>query len=426
MASGGHSSPQQHPQHPQHEQQEQASILLSHIAMAPSFSQESTASSASSQWSQTHVQPASLASNNDSGSPQQRGRELRSSRAASTTSAQRPKPQDFAFGGILGEGSYSTVLHAREHATGLEFAVKMLDKAQIVRERKTKYVTIEKDVLGMARHPFIIRMYCTLQDAASLYYVLELAQNGDLLALIRRYGRFDLAAARFYLAEILIGIEYLHSIGVIHRDIKPENVLLDDSFHIKITDFGTAKITPKTQTAAVSNSSDDDDSNTGRQRRASFVGTAEYCSPELLNDRAASEASDIWAIGCILFQMLVGRPPFKGSNEYQTFQRIIHLKYTIPPEIQGPARNLIEIILNLDPQQRPTIAQIKQHPFFEGFDWTHLEKQTAPTLVTLEPLAVENDIEVASLALGLERVSIGTEDDDEAHSAQSDAGESHS
>ncbi|KAI8916824.1 kinase-like domain-containing protein, partial [Entophlyctis helioformis] len=120
-------------------------------------------------------------------------------------------------------------------------------------------------------------------------------------------------------------------------------------------------------------------------RRASFVGTAEYCSPELLNDREASTASDVWAIGCILYQLLVGRPPFKGSNEYQTFQRIIHLKYAFPAHddtVDGGTVGgwkLVETILNLDPAQRPTLDAVKEHAFFAGLVWDGLERQTPPS-----------------------------------------------
>ncbi|KAI8916823.1 kinase-like domain-containing protein [Entophlyctis helioformis] len=155
--------------------------------------------------------------------------------AESQASARKRQTKDFEFGGILGEGSYSTVIYAKEPSTGREFAVKMLDKRQIVRERKIKYVNVEKDVLNLIhQHPFIVRLFYTFQDTHSLYFVLELAKNGDLLGYLKRLGRFGHQGAQFYTGEIVEAVKFLHSKGVIHRDLKPENILLDEKYHIKV------------------------------------------------------------------------------------------------------------------------------------------------------------------------------------------------
>ncbi|KAI9222391.1 kinase-like domain-containing protein [Blastocladiella britannica] len=325
-------------------------------------------------------------------------------------------PADFDFLTSVGEGSYSTVIKARERSSGRLFAIKMLDKRHIVKEKKVKYVNIEKDVLHHTRHPLVIRLYYTFQDQQSLYFVIELAERGELLSYIRKLGSFDQPATRFYVAEIVTAIEYLHSKGILHRDLKPENILLSKDMHVKLADFGSAKITvplapassassspatPPTPPAPPKAASDsptataDADSppsgiapSTGR----SFVGTAEYVSPELLNDKSAMPASDVWAIGCILYQLLAGRPPFKGANEYQTFQKILKLEYSFPPGFPPVARDLVEKILVLDPLQRISIAQVKQHPFFspppgEGtaIVWTEIWTQTPPPLVPYLP-----------------------------------------
>ena len=155
--------------------------------------------------------------------------------------------RDFSFGRTLGEGSYSTVLAATDRQTLKEYAIKVLDKRHIIREKKIKYVNIEKNTLNrLTDHPGIVRLYYTFQDDKSLYYVLDVASNGELLGVLKKMGTFDVECTRFYGAQILDAIEYMHSRGVIHRDLKPENVLLDDNMHIKITDFGTAKLLRKT------------------------------------------------------------------------------------------------------------------------------------------------------------------------------------
>ncbi|KAJ3329085.1 3-phosphoinositide dependent protein kinase-1 [Blyttiomyces sp. JEL0837] len=293
-------------------------------------------------------------------------------------------PRDFDFGKILGEGSYSTVIYAKERSTDREFAVKILDKKHIIKEKKVKYVQIEKDVLNRVSHPFVIRLFYTFQSSSSLYFVLEYASNGDLLGLLRTHV-FDPPACQFYTAEIVEGVQYLHGKGVIHRDLKPENVLISSTMHIKIADFGTAKImaTPSdgSEREGVSESQGHESSDPDGSKKNSFVGTAEYCSPELLNDRAASYSSDIWAIGCILFQLCSGRPPFKGNNEYQTFQKIIKLEYSFPSGFPQSARSLVEQILDLQPERRPSFTEIKSSPFFDGMiEWSNLPLATPPNL----------------------------------------------
>ncbi|KAI9100686.1 3-phosphoinositide-dependent protein kinase 1-like protein [Phlyctochytrium arcticum] len=322
-------------------------------------------------------------------------------RSSSNNSITRKRtPEDFEFGRVLGEGSYSSVLYGREGSTGQEFAVKVLDKRHIIKEKKIKYVNIEKDVLNRVSHPFIVRLYYTFQDMHSLYFVLELAKDGDLLGYIRKLGCFTIEGARFYIAEILLAVEYLHNQGIIHRDLKPENILLDDRRHIKITDFGTAKILSSKPPEDGEQVRDD------TSGRASFVGTAEYCSPELLNDRAASKASDIWAIGCILYHLLAGRPPFKGANEYQTFQRITKLDYTFPDGFPATAQSLITRILVLDPSQRPTIEDIKEDLFFENFNWSDLPEQEAPNLRPYLPATSEHNLE--DLTSDMDNLNCGT------------------
>ncbi|KAF3935873.1 Phototropin-2 [Dactylellina cionopaga] len=309
--------------------------------------------------------------------------------------------QDFSFGRTLGEGSYSTVLAATDRQTLTEYAIKVLDKRHIIKEKKVKYVSIEKDTLNrLGDHPGIVRLYYTFQDERSLYFVLDLAAGGELLGFVKRLGSFDEECTRFYGAQILDSIEYMHSKGVIHRDLKPENVLLDDKMHVKITDFGTAKlldVPPPNRSSNVEGrmqldrKEQDFANNIGipeHERANSFVGTAEYVSPELLTDKAACKGSDLWAFGCIIFQLLAGRPPFKAGNEYQTFQKIVNLEYQFPPTFPKVARDLVERLLVLDPTKRLSIENIKAHPFFEGVVWgKRLWKQTAPRLKAYTPPA---------------------------------------
>ncbi|CAO1627954.1 unnamed protein product [Sympodiomycopsis kandeliae] len=339
--------------------------------------------------------------------------------------------EDFEFGDVLGEGSYSTVIMAwdllsnpaaigngpRPKATVTPaaamagestsdawirdnmkaYAIKVLDKIHILKERKQKYVGVEKEALSLLiRHPGVVTLYWTFQDAESLYFVLELAGKGELLTYIKKLGSFDEATTRFYAAQVCETIAGMHKAGVIHRDIKPENILLDNNMRVKITDFGSAKIVPSAERRAAAADSGDvkkvqelqEKDTKERSRASSFVGTAEYVSPELLTEKAASEASDFWAFGCVLFQMLAGRPAFKANSEYQTFQKIIKRDIDFPVQLSETARDLLDRLLVLDPAERlgsgPNgVEEIKSHPFFKGMSWgDELWKMPVPEMKT--------------------------------------------
>lgn len=298
--------------------------------------------------------------------------------------------RDFSFGQTLGEGSYSTVCLGTDRQTLNEYAIKILDKRHIIKEKKVKYVNVEKDALNrLTDHPGIVRLYYTFQDERSLYFVLDYCKGGELLGVLKRMVTFDEECTKFYSAQILDTIDYMHKRGIIHRDLKPENILLDSQMHTKITDFGTAKIldTSKQAESGIGDISSLDSTDPPELERASsFVGTAEYVSPELLTDKNACKASDLWAFGCIIFQLLAGRPPFKAANEYLTFQKIVALEYDFPTGFPAVARDLVERLLVLDPARRLPIEHIKNHQFFDGIQWGRgLWKQKAPRLKAYVP-----------------------------------------
>lgn len=240
-------------------------------------------------------------------------------------------------------------------------------------------------------HGFV-KLYCTFQDDERLYFVLSYAKNGELLPYINKVGSFELNVAKFYAAELLLALEKMHAKGIIHRDLKPENILLDENMHLQIADFGTAKIldpeeihsnTPHTVTEVDEGSPSKND----RSRKISFVGTAQYVSPDLLQNRVDTRASDLWAFGCIVYQMISGLPPFRASTEFLTFQKILKMDYEFPEGFPADAKNLVEKLLVLDHTKRlgaddkgDTYESIRSHPFFEGIDWDNIWDQTPPTI----------------------------------------------
>ncbi|XP_061414924.1 LOW QUALITY PROTEIN: 3-phosphoinositide-dependent protein kinase 1 [Lethenteron reissneri] len=294
----------------------------------------------------------------------------------------KKRPEDFKFGKILGEGSFSTVVLAKEVATGKDYAIKILEKRHIIKEKKVPYVNREKEVLSRLNHPFFVKLFFTFQDEEKLYFGLSYAKNGEMLKYIRKHRSFDENCTRFYSAQIVSSLEHLHSLGIIHRDLKPENILLNEDMHIQITDFGTAKILSD---------------NSKHARANSFVGTAQYVSPELLTEKSACKSSDLWALGCIIYQLVAGLPPFRAPNEYLIFQKIIKLEYEFPEKFFPKAKDLVEKLLVSDPMQRLGCDEcggyppLKSHPFFSEISWDDLHLQTPPKLTAYLPAMTEDD-----------------------------------
>ena len=291
---------------------------------------------------------------------------------------------------------------AKDIHTNREYAIKVCEKRHVIKEKKAEYVKREKDVLNMladAKHSFV-RLFCTFQDPERLYFVLSYAKNGELLPYITKVGSFDIACTKFYSAEILRGLEYLHGLGIIHRDLKPENILLDEKMHVLITDFGSAKILKDDPEATILRSDrGDEEQQCRRDRRNSFVGTAQYISPELLTDKTASRASDLWALGCIIYQMVAGLPPFRSRSEYLIFQQILRLEYEIPDGFSELAKSLVGQLLVLDPLQRlgaqdehgAGYPSIRAHPLFEGINFETLHEQSPPPIYPYLPGTSENE-----------------------------------
>uniref|UniRef100_A0AAY4D7M2 3-phosphoinositide-dependent protein kinase 1 n=1 Tax=Denticeps clupeoides TaxID=299321 RepID=A0AAY4D7M2_9TELE len=271
------------------------------------------------------------------------------------TQPRKKRSDDFKFGKILGEGSFSTVVLAKEHNTGKEYAIKILEKRHIMKENKAQYVKRERDVMSNLDHPFFVKLYFTFQDEEKLIIILEHTK-----------------CSRFIQSNFVC----------FSRDLKPENILLSEEMHIQITDFGTAKQL----------------SSDSKQARAnSFVGTAQYVSPELLTEKSACKSSDLWALGCIIYQLVAGLPPFRAGNEYLIFQKIIKLEYEFPEKFFPKAKDLVKQLLLLDPCKRIGCEEmggyepLKSHPFFESISWSDLHLQTPPKLTAYLPAMSEDD-----------------------------------
>lgn len=272
---------------------------------------------------------------------------------------------DFNIGSIIGHGAFGEVVQVEDKETGIHYAMKILSKAHVIREKKMNYVTSERDAMTRLHHPNILRLFLTFQDKANLYFVIELAQNGDLQKVLDHYYSIDIDISKILLGQILLAIAHIHKNKIIHRDIKPENILLDSSNRVKITDFGTAKLFGKDEVFLC--------------ERGSFVGSADYVSPETIKETSVGPATDLWSYGCLIYTLLVGRAPFHAESNYNTFINIENNKYELPSFLPEDAKDLISKILISDPEKRlgcnsqdTDYEPIRNHPFFAGINWNEI------------------------------------------------------
>ncbi|KAL0922778.1 hypothetical protein M5K25_006795 [Dendrobium thyrsiflorum] len=295
---------------------------------------------------------------------------------------------DFELGKMYGAGSYSKVVRAKKNDTGNVYALKIMDKKFIAKENKISYVKLERIVLDQLDHPGVIRLYFTFQDNYSLYMALESCEGGELFDQITRKVRLSEDEARFYAAEVVDVLEYIHGVGLIHRDIKPENLLLTTDGHVKVADFGSVKPTRASKLTVLPNTTYD--------KACTFVGTAAYVPPEVLNSCPASFGNDLWALGCTLYQMLTGSSPFNDASEWLIFQRIMARDLKFPDYFSDEARDLIDKLLDIEPTKRlgagpQGYGALKMHPFFRGIDWKNLRKSAAPKLAPESTVAEDDD-----------------------------------
>lgn len=306
--------------------------------------------------------------------------------------------KDYQFGTRIGEGSYSTVFSAVDVQSNKTFAIKVLSKKHIVKEDKIKYVNIEKTTLHRLgqQHPGIVQLYYTFQDESSLFFVLDFAEYGELLSIIRKFGSLSESVLKFYMSQILDAVSFIHLKGVIHRDLKPENILVGHDFNLKITDFGAAKLLGNTSDESgekIDYKGINQDASNGQHhhdRRGSFVGTAEYVSPELLKHNSCGFESDVWALGCILYQFFHGNPPFKGSTEYLTFEKIINVEFSYRNAIPPDVASIIDQLLVAEPLQRLTIPQIMSTKWFCDVLWSDQSYIWGRKVPRIEPYSMDN------------------------------------
>uniref|UniRef100_A0A182INP4 Non-specific serine/threonine protein kinase n=1 Tax=Anopheles atroparvus TaxID=41427 RepID=A0A182INP4_ANOAO len=273
---------------------------------------------------------------------------------------------DFHFLTVLGKGSFGKVFLAELKNSDYYYAIKCLKKDVVLEDDDVDCTLIERKVLALGtKHPFLCHLFCTFQTDSHLFFVMEYLNGGDLMFHIQQSGRFPEARARFYAAEIVSGLKFLHRKGIVYRDLKLDNVLLDYDGHVRIADFGMCKLEIYLDKLA-----------------DSFCGTPDYMAPEIIKGQKYNQAVDWWSFGVLVYEMLVGQSPFSGCDEDELFWSICNEIPWFPHYLSKEALRLLQSLLEKDHTIRLGVlntmdeeSDIKYHPFFNSITWDKLERR---------------------------------------------------
>ncbi|XP_060801179.1 putative protein kinase C delta type homolog isoform X4 [Amyelois transitella] len=272
--------------------------------------------------------------------------------------------EDFQFIKVLGKGSFGKVLLAELKDTEYYYAVKCLKKDVVLEDDDVECTLIERKVLALGtNHPYLCHLFATFQTDSHLFFVMEYLNGGDLMFHIQQSGRFPEARARFYAAEIVSGLKFLHKRGIVYRDLKLDNILLDFDGHVRIADFGMCKLQIYLDKTA-----------------DTFCGTPDYMAPEIIKGLKYNQAVDWWSFGVLLYEMLIGQSPFSGCDEDELFWSICNEMPSYPRFLSTQALTILTRLLDKDAKTRLGGAEcmhgdVRDQDFFHQIQWERLERR---------------------------------------------------
>ena len=291
---------------------------------------------------------------------------------------------------IIGRGAFGEVHVCRDKKTNEVVAIKKIKKEVLFLKNQIIHVRNEQQLMAQVKSPWIVDLKASFQEDDYLYLVMEFLPGGDLMSLLIKKDIFTEDEARFYIAELILSIEEIHKLDCIHRDIKPDNVLIDKTGHVKLSDFGLAKISEKIFDHNNNNANSDNDKPTHQKKNYSCVGTAYYVAPEVLNKKGYGAEIDWWSVGAIFFEMLVGYAPFCSKDTSEVCYKIVNwekfLKIPSKAKVSPDAQDLIRKLINNSNERlgKRGAAEIKAHPFFKGFNWENIRNTKAPFIPELK------------------------------------------
>merc|ERR1719208_521396 len=306
---------------------------------------------------------------------------------------------DFEAIKVIGKGAFGEVRLVQKIDTGHVYAMKILRKADMVEKEQVAHVRAERDILVEADHQWVVKMFYSFQDPANLYLIMEFLPGGDMMTLLMKKDILSEEAAQFYMAETALAIEYIHELGFIHRDIKPDNILLDSRGHIKLSDFGLCTglkkshrtefyrdlSQVKTSDFTLNPMDSKRKAETWKSKRRalaySTVGTPDYIAPEVFLQTGYDKSCDWWSLGVIMFEMLIGYPPFCSETPQETYRKVMNWKTTLefPPEvpISETAIKTIRRFCNDRENRVQSKDEIMGLDWFRHVDWGHIRERPA-------------------------------------------------
>ncbi|MED6241068.1 Serine/threonine-protein kinase 38-like [Ataeniobius toweri] len=319
---------------------------------------------------------------------------------------------DFESLKVIGRGAFGEVRLVQKKDTGHIYAMKILRKADMLEKEQVAHIRAERDILVEADSAWVVKMFYSFQDKRNLYLIMEFLPGGDMMTLLMKKDTLSEEATQFYIAETVLAIDSIHQLGFIHRDIKPDNLLLDSRGHVKLSDFGLCTGLKKAHRTEFYRNlthnppSDFSFQNMNSKRKAetwkknrrqlaySTVGTPDYIAPEVFMQTGYNKLCDWWSLGVIMYEMLIGYPPFCSETPQETYRKVMNWKETLvfPPEvpISEKAKDLI-LRYCTDAENRigaVSVEEIKSHPFFESVDWEHIRER--PAAISIEIKSIDD------------------------------------
>ncbi|XP_047669309.1 microtubule-associated serine/threonine-protein kinase 2 isoform X2 [Tachysurus fulvidraco] len=299
-----------------------------------------------------------------------------------------PREEDFETIKLISNGAYGAVFLVRHKETRQRFAMKKINKQNLILRNQIQQAFVERDILTFAENPFVVSFFCSFETRRHLCMVMEYVEGGDCATLLKHIGALPVDMARMYFAETVLALEYLHNYGIVHRDLKPDNLLITSMGHIKLTDFGLSKIGLMSLTTNLYEGHIEKDAREFLDKQV--CGTPEYIAPEVILRQGYGKPVDWWAMGVILYEFLVGCAPFFGDTPEELFGQVISDERVWPEgdeALPPDAQDLISKLLLQNPMERlgtGSAFEVKQHRFFIDLDWNSLLRQKAEFIPQLE------------------------------------------
>ena len=273
------------------------------------------------------------------------------------------KMNDFQKIKLLGKGSFGEVYLVKLKRNNKVYAMKILDKYNVRESNQVEHTKVERDLLVKTNCPFVVNIKFAFQDKENLYIITEFMQGGELFFHLHKEKRFDNEKAKFYIVEIILALEYLHSRKMLYRDLKPPNILIDKTGHIKLTDFGLSKIFKSKNDKAYT-----------------ICGSPNYLAPEILTNKGYDFTVDWWSLGCVMYELLIGLSPFKIRPGESLNEEFYNKEFFMPDYVSEEAQDLIKKLLVINPKKRLGYGdnganKIKLHPYFKNINWDDAWKQ---------------------------------------------------